>query len=211
MNPVVSFNNLPRELQLEILQESPTFIRLNKNMNTSMDSKQLFQSSYCDIEISKNEIIKYASISPPAMIIYGISKQFYEINMFYKKKDDSYDMIQYLYTLLDNNIEVGQLVLNNVNIINYVDKMYNTYDIIWLDVNTVYDIVYVRKNCNVNDIPMKYTKKYIDDIFNFNIDGNEKYYLFTKIIVSSYMESTYITLTNEEILYICRIIRCHLN
>lgn len=200
MESLTTFNNLPREVQVEILKESPTFIRLNKDF---LSEKRLFSTTYCDLDISKQEVLSYIAMSPDVIIMYGMNNKFFEITILYKKVNSAnYDMSKYLFGVLESKIEVADLVNNNVNIADKIKKMYEKYETVFFDANTVYDIISLRTNCNNNNIPLNYTKKYINNIMNLTIEGNEKYYLYNKAIISSYMESTYRTLQGKIIKFL---------
>ena len=50
------FNQLPNEIQTHVLKEYPNFRRINKQQ---YKEKYLFDTLYCDLDISKKEFLTY--------------------------------------------------------------------------------------------------------------------------------------------------------
>lgn len=195
--PIFSFfTSLPMETQLQIIQESPTFIRLNKNL---YNEQATFRDNYCDEVISKQEVLNHIKQYPDSLIIYGLDNDQFYISMYYKKEaSNNYDVVKVIYRIATDNIDVGNLTLNNVNITNDINVFYKKHKMIVFDAKTVLDIVRARTNCNINGIPITFTKKYVDDIRDINLNSTTlKTTLFTAAIIDAYMKTTYRTLEGK--------------
>lgn len=195
-NDYVFFNNLPKEIQLQIIQESPTFVQLKQSINSEKPA--------CDLSISKQELQTYIDTLPNSFIIYGLNDNEFRITMFYKKEaSNNYDVVKNLYMVLEDKIESTMDVSKNSDLQRDIKHIYDKYNMIFFDVNTVYGVVNARVNCNnVNSI-VNYVKKYVEDIKNIKVKYESNMYkLFNLAIIESYMESTHKTLERKIIKFI---------
>lgn len=193
------FNSLPKELQIRLLNTSPLFPRINKNIYES--GEQSFRDTYCNLPISTNEFRKYvARKDVDSFATFVVNDLIVDVNIFYKI-EDYYDVRQY--SLLQDNIDVGEYSLIHDG---GMQRIYDVEDIleeilneehIYYDVKSVnqiiakrgYDItnnndVIVRKGCNNSK---DYTLNYVKNIvFNLN-DGVDIGLLFFQYVKLMYL------------------------
>lgn len=197
------FNTLPRDVQLTILKESPTFMQMTKSYYTEPN---LFKSTFCGLPIDQKELLRFITQSYPNFNIYVISKDRFDIYIFYRTDPNKTTYKQYhstcVYATSDGKYDFGGILSKReINIENTINTLYKNKNL-YLSIDTVYDIMVQRKNCNTQDnlYAVNYTIKYLEDVLKINME-NERYHLFIRAFVSAYMETCYFSIKNEPILF----------
>lgn len=197
-----TFNSLPNEIQLQILKESPSFLRLNKNINTE---KKLFSENYCDLDISKNELDKLLRHYPSTIVIFGVNNVSFTMYYFVKETNKkSYRLTESTYYIqyndkFYNSVTTSGRTKHEVDIAEKINEIYNKYDFILFDAKTVYIIISNRTNCTNEKT---YTLTYMDDITHFIMEDNNISYLLNRIFIENYFECSYNLFVKHRISYL---------
>jgi hypothetical protein len=189
------FDNIPMELQSEILKQHPKYLTIKKNLD-----KQAFYQQYCDLPISLNEFIN--SFKTPCIV--------------YSSNIDEEDLPEFtVHIIHDNHVNVHMLFIDNVdqdefivntisisyipynNIKQYLDSF--NYNEIYYDIKTTFNIL---KNRNCENIKPGYatsqTMKIVNNLTK-NINVDNLYSFFDACQQLLYLSTSYDLLQEEDI------------
>jgi hypothetical protein len=193
------FNDLPLELQSEILIHNPKYLTINKKLD-----KHTFYQEYCDLPISVNEFINYfikQNKTPciiysnnideedlPEFTVHIIHEDHVDVHMLFIDNTDEDEFIV-------NTITMSYIPYNNIK--DYINSF--NYNVIYYDVKTTFNIL---KNRNCESIKPGYAYMMTMKIVNYytpKINVDNLYSFFDECKKILYMTTNYDLLIGQDI------------
>lgn len=181
------FEELPVEVQSNILKEKPFFPRISKKYYGY--GMKGFEEKYCKLDVSVNEINKYALDNrDDTFIIFSIHDEIFDVYIcYYNEQNNNYDRV--LYTLSIDSEEPEEFAIikdiDSNDFDNLDDLLFEPLgnNNLYYDIKSVNHIVAQRK-CDSKE----YTKYYVDKILELNLGGGDIGYLFKKLVILIYLK-----------------------
>lgn len=188
------FNYLPKEIQHKIYKDVPISRRIN-NQNFK-EFEQSFYENHCTLPINRKEFEKYINTyMVDSVILYGIQNNRSDVYYIYTYTNDLndetiYNIIHYSLIKKEGLIE-QQEDIDNINLDKVIQLIYKKYEHLYFDVKTVYNIAGLRSCQGISNYAVNYTLKYIDNLMNLDLDGNELDYLYLRTVIILYLGTSF--------------------
>lgn len=169
------FNELPIEMQSNILRFNPHMRSINKTFYHT--TKQYYYDEYCQLPISKHEFINYINEYEPEQFAMFVDKgDTYKMLLFTSFGDMSYQMM--IMTFSENNVDIDEYKIifdySHFNIHQFKDLLFtiehNFKYPYYFDVQLTKNIVKQRSCYNINQ---QYADDYINNYLQKFIHVNE--------------------------------------
>jgi hypothetical protein len=186
------FNQLPNEIQTHVLKEYPNFRRINKQQYTE---KYLFDTLYCDLDISKKEFLTYIKNEDVTEFIIYHYEDILATVYYFNFNGYNYELLKYM--LFINNEDVDEYNIQDEKDIRQAFDGWDDLveevlllDNLYYDIKTVNYIV-AQRGCKLQHYVKNYCIKYINNILESNVG---KYAdigdMYNKIVKQLYLASS---------------------
>ena len=198
------FNELPLEMQSNILRFNPNMRKINKIFYE--DTKQYYYDTYCQLPISQNEFMKYINKHlPDQFAIFSFQEENFKVLVFENKGEDFYYLREF--TLKVDEIDIDEYFIRHdfdeyhvMKLNNLIKSFQYLYDnwIIYYDVQLTFNIVLERACSQINpQYEVEYTRtNFINNVQNIVFDNN-LFSLFNMLSKLMYMYFSYLIYNNN--------------